>query len=892
MAGKTIEDILIDKDYKRVGKINKKQNQGNKKNIFLIIFLGLLIIALGVIGYFALKYIEDSKVVTSEEFFLKYVLNNNLNSITENKLYEESYKKLGQENFYMDTTLNFSTTSEIEGFENFDFSKFSLDNHLVRNASNQKVYTDSIVKYLGNDIFDLRTVSVSNNFAINSKEIVTKYISGNNDQMNNMMKEVTGYDVNVDFGTSIVDDISNSETIGITEKNIKSLEKSFIKKLDEKLEETDVTQKEIIIDNNGNQVPTIAYTAVLDKKDVLDLSRDVINEIKSEKISSELITGYNQKSIFETGERREYSTNPDADLENIIDRSDFLVGEESEEEQEPENVVDESVSGTITSSDVEREDLEFREEVPDETTIGYRPPVTENPNTDNNDNNTNNNTTTTPEQNGEVINVVGPSVNDNNNNNNNNPNTGDNLNNNGGNNNSNNNNNNPTNTVTNTVNQNGGNSGNQNTVTNTTVPNTTTNTTGGGSNISSDITEGGSAIIPIAILNRPVTVTVESGFSRKLLSDIQIIQNPNLTTEEDRLAQEQNREMLKEETEELFSSITNAIESNTQIVNENMNSNINNSMFSLELEVIQTLLFKTKMDLSQDKYEKILDNFYNKIENHVFEKMYVTVYVANDKTLKVIIEDDNKLQIEIDYIDINDAESKFKYLVLSDKETRTGYMIEIYKSQREASCRYEGTISWINEGKIVEKLVATLSSNGTSLGSTLENEVVLKYVKGTEESFQVSIDNSIGFATRDIVELNDVNCLYLNSLSNEEYVAIVNAVKNKTMDVLAEKMTDLDLIDLNTGNDFVNRVQEEAENNRQEENNISKDEARNLIIDRVSILMGEAEAREEEVTLDVVRDLTIEGYEVTSSVTSEEAYIVLNGHEFIINSSFTIIDVN
>ena len=56
--------------------------------------------------------------------------------------------------------------------------------------------------------------------------------------------------------------------------------------------------------------------------------------------------------------------------------------------------------------------------------------------------------------------------------------------------------------------------------------------------------------------------------------------------------------------------------------------------------------------------------------------------------------------------------------------------------------------------------------------------------------------------------------------------------------------------------------------------------------------MGEAEAREEEVTLDVIRDLTIEGYEVTSSVTSEEAYIVLNGHEFIINSSFTIIDVN
>ena len=86
----------------------------------------------------------------------------------------------------------------------------------------------------------------------------------------------------------------------------------------------------------------------------------------------------------------------------------------------------------------------------------------------------------------------------------------------------------------------------------------------------------------------------------------------------------------------------------------------------------------------------------------------------------------------------------------------------------------------------------------------------------------------------------------------------------------------------------------EAENNRQEEvrAEISKDEARNLIIDRVSILMGEAEERGEEVTLDVVRGLSIDGYEVTSSVTTEEAYIVLNGHQFIINKSFTIIDLN
>ena len=899
MAGKTIEDILIDKDYKKVGKLNKKKNKGNKKNIFLILFLGALIVALIVLGIFAWKYIEDSRVVTSKELFLEHALDNNFSSLLENKLYEESYKKLGKENFYMDTKLNFSTTSEIEGFENFDFSKFSLDNNLIRNAADNKVYTDSIIKYLGNDIFDLKTISQADNFAINSEQIVTKYISGNTDQMNNLIKEVTGYDLNVNFGSAIVNNIATSEKIELTDKNVSSVAKKIIKNVDTILSEEDVTQKEIIIENNGEQVSTIAYTAVFDKKEVLDITRGLINELENDKIASKILTGYEPKGIFEIGDRREYNTNPDADLENIIDSSDFIAGEEDEEEVIENVVEEEAVNGTLTSTTVQDENLEYREEVPDETTIGYRPPA-ENINN-------NNNTSNNEQQSGEVINVINPNPvqNQNQNNNNNSNNNGSN----GGNNNNNNNNNNGNGTSidtsgnNNSNNNNNNNNGNTNTVqnkvTNTvqntvanTVTNTVTNTTNGGSNISSDLVEG--EPVPMGALNQSVEVVSKAGFSRRFLTDIQIIQNPNLTTEEDRIAQEENREQLKQETEALFDSITNAIESNTQIVNENEENNQTNNLLKSEYELIESILFKTKMDLTYEKYSELLDSFYTKIENHNFEKLNVTIYVANDKTLKVVIEDDNKLQIEMDYIDINENENKFKYLVLTDRESRTGYMFEVYKSQRDASCSYEVIVSWIDSGKIVEKFTTTVSSNGTSLGSNLENEIILKYVKGTEESFQVTVDNSIGFATRDIQELNDVNCLFLNSLSNEEYVAIVSAVKNKTMDVLAEKMTDLDLIDLNTGNDFVNRVQEEAENNRQEEvrNELSKDEARNLIIDRVSILMGEAEERGEEVTLDVVRGLSIDGYEVTSSVTTEEAYIVLNGHQFIINKSFTIIDLN
>ena len=459
----------------------------------------------------------------------------------------------------------------------------------------------------------------------------------------------------------------------LTDKNISTVAKKFIKNVDAILSEEDVTQKEIIIENNGEQVSTIAYTAVFDKKEILDITRGLISDLEDDKIASKILTGYEPKGIFEIGDRREYNTNPDADLENIIDRSDFIAGEE--EEEVVENVVEEeAVNGILTSTTVQDENLEYREEVPDETTIGYRPPVENDNNNDTNDNNSNN-----EQPSDDVINIVNPNPvpnqnqNNNNNSNNNSSNGGNSNNNNSGNgtsidtNGNNNNNGNAnnaqnkvTNTVTNTV---------QNTVTNT-VTNTATNTTNGGSNISTDLVEG--ELVPMGALNQSVEVISKAGFSRRFLTDIQIIQNPNLTTEEDRIAQEENREQLKQETEALFDSITTAIESNTQIVNENEENKQANNLFKSEYELIESVLFKTKMDLTYEKYDELLNSFYTKIENHNFEKLNVTIYVANDKTLKVVIEDNNKLQIEMDYIDINETGYRKRHEARFGRRYETG----------------------------------------------------------------------------------------------------------------------------------------------------------------------------------------------------------------------------
>ena len=896
MSGKTIEDILVSGNYK---KVEKKKN-----NTLIIIILSLLIILAAIAAVYICNNFIKNKEKTAKDFFLDAIVDNNLQSLMENKLYEETYEKVGNDTFYMDTSINFSTTFDIEGFENFDFSKFTVDNHLVRNADTKKVFTDSIIKYLDNDIFDLKSISLDNNFAINSDQIVTKYISGDTSKMNNLIKEVTGFDVNLNFGNAIIDDIKNSEKIEITEKQIESLNKNIKKIISGNLNEESVTSKDIIVESNGEQIQTTAYTAIIPKDDVLRILTKVKKEITDNKIEDRLFTDKNSVSIFDVKQRVNYTVDPNTDLSNIIDKSTFLVGEENIPESEVIEIVENiiPVEGTLNSTDVEDEDLEHRQGEIDETVYGYEEPVEQNPvqnqvsdpivitppivdvnqNTTSNttvNNNTNTNTNNT------IKNTVnnGTAVNTNTVNNTTNKvsNTTSNT---------------VANTTNNNVNTNSNTTINTTNTTNETILNTNTTTERPVSNetvpqngITSDIVDDGT-LIPLGLVES-IEINSYKADMRRFSSDIQIIQNPNLTTEEDLRKQEENRELIKEETEELFTSITDAKESNVEIV-KNSESQNKSEDFSVEYEILKAMLFKTKMNITIDEYNEFIESLYEKVQNYDFETLVISTYVADGRTVKIVISDNNNLQIEIDFIKINENENKLKVIFLKDNETRNGTMFEIYKAQRDVSCNYEISQSTIKEGAIVEKLVGTLTTKGTNLSNNIQNELQVQYLKGKEESFRITVDNSIGYEKKNIEELSDQNCLFLNTLSNEEYVAIVNAIKEKTVDVLAEKMTDLDLIDINTGNSFVNRVQEEAANNEQEENTISKDEARDIIINRVSELMGEAAGSGEEANLGILTNLRIEGYNVSSSVSQDEALIILNGHEFIIDSTFTIIDVN
>ena len=71
----------------------------------------------------------------------------------------------------------------------------------------------------------------------------------------------------------------------------------------------------------------------------------------------------------------------------------------------------------------------------------------------------------------------------------------------------------------------------------------------------------------------------------------------------------------------------------------------------------------------------------------------------------------------------------------------------------------------------------------------------------------------------------------------------------------------------------------------------TREEAKEALINKVSIMMQEAIDRGEEFTIQNLRDLEIEGYKVSAAVTQEAALIVVDVYKFNIDTGFVLTDV-
>ena len=129
--------------------------------------------------------------------------------------------------------------------------------------------------------------------------------------------------------------------------------------------------------------------------------------------------------------------------------------------------------------------------------------------------------------------------------------------------------------------------------------------------------------------------------------------------------------------------------------------------------------------------------------------------------------------------------------------------------------------------------------------------------------------------------------MFLDKLSNEELVAIIEAVKQKTAEVFREKNRNLNIIDLNNSNLI---VQQKQQNQEPQEDMQAKEQAKQILIQTISNQMRQYLDQGKQLTIEDLEGLEIPGYEVQISISSNLAIITVNGYKFKLDSDFNLSD--
>ena len=327
--------------------------------------------------------------------------------------------------------------------------------------------------------------------------------------------------------------------------------------------------------------------------------------------------------------------------------------------------------------------------------------------------------------------------------------------------------------------------------------------------------------------------------------------------------------------------------------------------------IVTSLVFARKTDMTVQELQKEIDKEIETIKQSQGEGITVTVYVSENATEKISIvlpnkdtadieftkdsEDENNNTIQLTYLEDNtNKNSVVTYSaednVIEEDKTdvsgkKNGVSITLNKISKDAGNTLKITNSVINKEEVKEKIDFEIKTSGAKNAKTIKNDIVVG-IKSNDGEGQIIVENNINFElTSEIEDLNNDNCAFLDDLSEEDRTSLISAITQRIMEVYTEKQNSLKVIDSNTGTSFV-----EQNNLNNMSSNVTKEEAKNALFNRVSVMMGEAQSNNEEFTIKNLENLEIEGYEVSSTVTEEAAVIVVDTYTFRITPNFELLE--
>lgn len=329
-----------------------------------------------------------------------------------------------------------------------------------------------------------------------------------------------------------------------------------------------------------------------------------------------------------------------------------------------------------------------------------------------------------------------------------------------------------------------------------------------------------------------------------------------------------------------------------------------------QIELLKAFLGK-KVYSNLDETKLYIDELIEKINSSEGD-FSISVYVSaeNVEKIKIVLPDNNTIEIEFSYISNQENRVKITYVYTGEKnlynffirreieeysadndiaaeENQTqaysnkGFELIIDKKKTEAVINLGVTLNLVENEEIVKKVICTVDTEGNSNSKSISNNVLVKYSsKQQKDDVTLELKNKIQFNDVVVDDLGN-EALLIDSMSEQEVETTLNAIKDRIKDVYNEKLENLKMIDTNTNTKVIEDVSQ----------TVDRSNARNALYNRVSIMMGEAQNEGREFTLFDLRDLKIDGHIVGSSVTENEAIIVVDSFKFKIDSNFALTDM-
>jgi hypothetical protein len=167
----------------------------------------------------------------------------------------------------------------------------------------------------------------------------------------------------------------------------------------------------------------------------------------------------------------------------------------------------------------------------------------------------------------------------------------------------------------------------------------------------------------------------------------------------------------------------------------------------------------------------------------------------------------------------------------------------------------------------------------------VKNNLVLTHSTSEGETI-ATFDNKVRFSVDPMVDsLNQENSIFLDEMDEEQRKITVDDIKLKLENIKETKKENLSFIDTNTNSSIINS------NIFDQVTSLTRDDARNLIVQKVSQMMTDAVNNEQEFTIQNLQNLQIDGYVVGVSLTDTEATIVIGMYTFKIDTNFNLVDV-